>query len=80
MWFLVAGVALVLLKWQAMGPVAQWPWWWVLLPFGLALAWWAWADASGYTKRKAMQREDARKAARLARQKDALGLATRRKK
>lgn len=80
MWFLVAGVVLLVMKWQAIGPVAVWPWWGVLLPFALALAWWAWADSSGYTKRKAMQKEDERKAVRIARQKEALGMAPRRKK
>ena len=80
MYMLGLGIILLLLKTLEIGPPAHWAWWWVLAPFALAAVWWAWADASGYTKRKAMQREDARKAARLARQKDALGLATRRKK
>ena len=34
----------------------------------------AWADRSGYTKRKAAAREDARKARRIQRQRDQLGL------
>lgn len=74
MWFLGLGVVLLLLKWQAIGPVANWDWWWVLLPFGLAVAWWSWADSSGYTKRKAMERENQRKQARLDKSRDALGL------
>jgi small Trp-rich protein len=31
------------------------------LVYGAAAAWWAWADASGYTKRKAMEKMDQRK-------------------
>jgi small Trp-rich protein len=45
----------------------------VLAPFGLAMAWWAWADSTGYTKRKAMQREDERKQARIDKNRDAIG-------
>jgi small Trp-rich protein len=44
----------------------------VLLPFGLAALWWAWADSSGYTKRKAMERENDRREMRRARTKEAL--------
>lgn len=80
MWFLLTGVVLVLLKWQSVDPVAQWPWWGVLVPFGLAMVWWAWADSSGYTKRKAVEKENHRKSARLERQREALGMAPRRKK
>jgi small Trp-rich protein len=80
MWFLLAGVVLVLLKWQSVDPVVQWPWWGVLAPFALAMVWWAWADSSGYTKRKVVEKENRRKSARLERQKEALGLAPRRKK
>ncbi|WOP14452.1 TIGR04438 family Trp-rich protein [Ottowia sp. SB7-C50] len=73
MYFLGLGIVLVLLKWQEMGPVANWPWWWVLAPFALAAAWWSWADWSGYTKRKAMEREDQRKLDRINRQREAIG-------
>ena len=54
MYFLGLGLILLVMKWLEIGPVAVWDWWVVLAPFGLAIAWWAWADASGYTKRKAM--------------------------
>ena len=73
MYMLGLGIILVLLKSLEIGPMAQWPWWWTLTPFALAAAWWAWADASGYTKRRAMEKMDARKQTRLDRQKDALG-------
>ena len=74
MYLLGLGIVLVLLKYLEIGPPALWSGWWVLSPFALAAAWWAWADASGYTKRRAMEKMDARKQARIDRQKDALGL------
>lgn len=80
MWFLLTGVVFVLLKWQTVGPVGLWPWWGVLMPFALAVLWWGWADSTGYTKRKAMEKENQRKAARIDRQRDSLGLAPKRKK
>jgi small Trp-rich protein len=80
MYLLGLGLVLLLLKWAEFGPAAGWAWWVVLAPFGLAILWWAWADASGYTKRKAMEREAARKAARIDRQRDALGLNTRKRR
>ncbi|GAB4087742.1 TIGR04438 family Trp-rich protein [Hydrogenophaga soli] len=80
MWFLGLGLILLVMKWQSMGPVAAWDWWWVLSPFALAVAWWAWADATGYTKRKAVERENQRKAARIERQREKLGMLPRRKK
>jgi small Trp-rich protein len=76
MWFLMLGVLGALLKYLEIDPVAQWAWWIVLVPFGLALAWWSWADWSGYTKRKVVEREDRRRQARIDRQKSALGLLT----
>ena len=80
MWFLGLGLVLLLLKMQGIAPVADWPWWAVLAPLGLAAAWWSWADFSGYTKRKAVEKENRRKQARIDRQKNALGLAPRRRK
>ncbi len=80
MWFLGLGLVVLVLKVQDIGPVALWPWWGVLLPFGLAAVWWAWADYSGYTKRKAVEKENVRKQARIDRQRDALGLAPKRRK
>ncbi|MFG6448089.1 TIGR04438 family Trp-rich protein [Roseateles sp. BYS180W] len=64
MGFLLLGVLLLTMKWAQWGPVAQWSWLWVLSPFLLAVLWWKWADAYGYTQRKAMQRDDARREAR----------------
>lgn len=80
MWFLGLGLIVLVLKVQEIGPVALWPWWGVLLPFGLAAAWWSWADYSGYTKRKAVEKENARKQARIDRQRNALGMLPKRRK
>ena len=79
MYFLILGIMLLLLKYLEIGPVAAWTWYTVLAPFGLAVLWWAWADWSGYTKRKAMEKEDAKKAARIARNKEAIGQGPRRR-
>lgn len=76
MYFLGLGLVLLLLKYTEYGAVATWSWWVVLSPFGLAVAWWAWADASGYTKRKAVEREYARKEERLEKSRVALGMGT----
>ena len=73
MYFLILGVMLLLLKYLEIGPVAAWSWTVVLAPFALTVLWWAWADWSGYTKRKAMEREDARKLERINRHREAIG-------
>lgn len=73
MYLLGIGIILLLLKFFEIGPVAAWSWWWVLSPFAGAAFWWAWADWSGYTKRKAMERHEQRKNDRLNRQKKAIG-------
>lgn len=80
MWFLGLGLLFLVLKLQAIAPVVAWPWWGVLSPFGLAVLWWAWADSSGYTKRKAIEKENKRKADRIARQRESIGTSVRRKK
>ena len=76
MWFLMLGLLGVALKFFEIGFVATWSWWVVLIPFALAIAWWAWADASGYTKRKVVERENARRQARIDRQRSQMGLLT----
>ena len=79
MLFLGIGLVLLALKYLEIDPVAAWSWWVVLSPFGLAVAWWSWADWSGYTKKKAMDRENARKQARLDKQRDAIGIVKRKR-
>jgi small Trp-rich protein len=73
MYLVGLGAALLLLKYLETGPTAQWDWWQCLLPFGAAVAWWWWADESGWTKKKAMEREMARKQARIEKNKIAMG-------
>ncbi|MEY4882900.1 MAG: hypothetical protein RIS34_754 [Pseudomonadota bacterium] len=73
MYLLGLGLVFLAMKYLEIGPVAVWDWWVVLAPFGLAVVWWAWADSSGYTKRKAMEIEDARRKARVDKNKEAIG-------
>ena len=79
MLFLGIGLVLLALKYLEIDPVAAWSWWVVLSPFGLAVAWWSWADWSGYTKKKAIDRENARKQARLDKQREAIGIVKRKR-
>ncbi|MDB5744653.1 MAG: hypothetical protein JWR68_2968 [Polaromonas sp.] len=74
MYFLLIGVLGLALKYLEIDPVAGLSWWLVLSPFALAVAWWAWADASGYTKRREIEKMDGRKQKRLDKQHDALGM------
>ncbi|HTH80973.1 MAG TPA: TIGR04438 family Trp-rich protein [Ramlibacter sp.] len=76
MYFLGLGIIALLMKYQEIGPVAAWSWWVVLSPFALAVAWWTWADWSGYTKRKAVEKENAKKKARIDKSKESLGIKT----
>ncbi|WP_422014148.1 TIGR04438 family Trp-rich protein [Roseateles sp.] len=76
MGFVLIGVLCVVLKlggWVQFHKDDFWAWVIVLSPFALAMVWWAWADASGFTQRKVMQSQDARKAARREQQMEALG-------
>ena len=75
----IIGVLLLLAKVADFGPTASWAWWWVLSPFAGAAVWWAVADATGITQRRAMQKMDERKADRRERAMSQLGLDTRRK-
>jgi small Trp-rich protein len=78
MYLLGIGIVLLAMKYLEMGPVAGWSWWAVLAPFGLAVVWWAWADATGYTRKKAMQREEKRRQARIDKQRANIGIEKRR--
>ena len=80
MLFLVVGIALLAMKVMEFGVVAQWSWFVVLAPFALAVAWWTWADWSGYTKRRQMDKEDARRQARIDKQRANLGMKTSKKR
>lgn len=74
----VIGVLLMLAKWAEFGPFATWSWWIVLAPFAGAVLWWEFADSSGWTKRREMDKMEQRKADRRQRSLEALGLGTRR--
>jgi small Trp-rich protein len=77
MGFLIVGVLLLVMKVAEFGPVAGLGWIWVLLPFGLAVAWWTFADSTGLTQRRAMRKMDERKEERRQRSLDQLGLGLR---
>ena len=79
MYLLLIGIMGVALKYLGIEPVAGLNWWLVLLPFALAVAWWAWADASGYTKRKEIKKMDERKQKRIGKQRAAIGQTSRKR-
>jgi small Trp-rich protein len=76
--FLILGILLLALKLAEFGPVATWAWWMVLLPFGLATAWWGFVDSIGLTQRRAMAKMEQTKVDRRNRNLQALGLDVRR--
>jgi small Trp-rich protein len=78
--FLIIGVLALLMKFMEFGPVATLPWWMVLSPFGLAVAWWAWADKSGYTKRAEIKKMEERRLLRIDKQREAMGTLTARRR
>lgn len=80
MYLLGLGLVLMAMKYFEIGFVAAWAWWLVLTPFGLAMLWWYWADSSGYTKRRTMDRENARRNARIDKNREAMGTLSRKKK
>jgi small Trp-rich protein len=78
MYLLGLGIILLALKYLEIGPVAMWDWWWVLSPFAGAAIWWAWADYSGYTKKKVVEKENERRQARIDKNRESLGIQKRR--
>ncbi len=80
MYFLLIGIVTLLMKYLELNPVAAWSWWVVLLPFFLAVAWWAWADRSGYTKRIEMKKMEKRKTDRVEKQREAMGMLPKKRK
>jgi len=75
MWLLSAATLLALLKvlafleWADVAGIAGLSWWWVIGGFAASAAWFAYADWSGLTNRKAMERIEKRKKERLEKQK-----------
>jgi small Trp-rich protein len=80
MFFLLLGIAALALKYLEIGPVATLNWFIVLSPFAMAVAWWAWADASGYTKRREIDKMAKRKDDRIDKQREAMGMLSAKKK
>ncbi len=78
MFFIVVGVLLIVAKLAEFGPVAQWSWWIVLSPFAAAALWWAFADSTGITKRREMEKLEERKVERRRKAMEALGIDRRR--
>ncbi|HSM22628.1 MAG TPA: TIGR04438 family Trp-rich protein [Rubrivivax sp.] len=70
----IVGVLLLAAKLAEFGPTAGWSWWIVAAPFVGAVLWWQFADATGLTQRRAMQKMEDRKAQRRDRALEALGL------
>lgn len=73
------GVALVLMHALEIGPPADWSWWVLLAPFGLAVLWWAWADSSGRTRRQQDDKYEKIKSRRRQRAIDSMSMRGRRK-
>jgi small Trp-rich protein len=74
MWFVILGVLLLAMKVAEFGPVAAWPWWWVLAPFGAAALWWMYADSSGLNKKREIDKMEAKKQDRRRKAMEALGV------
>ena len=74
MYFLLIGIVALAMKYLEIGPVATWSWLIVLSPFALAVLWWWYADASGYTKRKEVEKMEKRKQDRIDKSRDAMGM------
>ncbi len=80
MFFIVIGVLIIALHFLGFGPMALWTWnltgdlWKFCVPFVLAAVWWAWADATGYNKRREMEKMERRRQARREQNLVALGM------
>lgn len=80
MFFIVIGVLIIFLHFAGVGPMASWTWnltgdlWKFCVPFALAAVWWAWADATGYNKRREMEKMEQRRQARRQQNLEALGM------
>jgi small Trp-rich protein len=80
MYFVVIGVLMMLANVLGIGPMADWTWnltgdlWKFCVPFGLAIVWWAWADLTGYNKRREMDKMEAKRQKRREDSLEALGM------
>ena len=80
MYFLLIGIVAGVLKYLEMGPFAALSWWMVLSPFGMAVLWWWYADSSGYTKRKEIEKMDKRREDRIEKSREAMGMLPKKRK
>jgi len=68
MWLVYVGLVLLLGKLLDFGPLAELSWFWVLLPFILALIWWEIFERRlGLDKKKAFDEMEQTKKERIAR-------------
>ena len=80
MYLVALGVLIIVLHFLGLGPMAAWTWeitgdlWKFCVPFGLAAVWWGYADATGYNKRREIEKMDAKREARRAQNLEALGM------
>jgi small Trp-rich protein len=77
---LIIAIILGGLKLAEVGPFGPMSWWWPGAFLAGAATWWAIADATGMTQRRAMNQMDEKKLKRRERDMEALGLNTRREK
>lgn len=80
MYFLLAGVLGLALKYFGISPFSTWSWWVMFFPFVAAASWWTWADMSGYTQKKKMEKMDEKKKYRIDRQRKAMGILPRKRR
>ena len=76
----IIGVLLLAAKMAEWGPIAGLSWWIILAPFGAAVLWWQFADSSGWTKRREMNKMEQRKVDRREKQMESLGIGRRQAK
>ena len=72
MYLLIVAVILTVLKYMEIDPVASWSWWVIIGIYAATAVWWQVADATGYSKRKSMEREEKIRQDRLQRNSDRL--------
>ena len=78
MWFVLLGCLLIVLNLLNIGPFGVWEWpgdWWKMCwPFGLAAIWWWYADKSGFTRQREMDKMEKKKKDRRIKNLEALGM------
>jgi small Trp-rich protein len=80
MYLVVLGLIVIGLNLAGIGPMAKWNWeifgdlWKFAVPFLMAVAWWIWADTSGWTKRREMEKMDRKRAERRVKHLEDLGM------